>query len=505
MKVFLPEIGSSHRDREEKQDSVAILNDKNGNITFCLSDGAGSSKYSQHSSKISADFIASALLELPEEIKNRGVGAWINDYIVQCVLDLRKFLFKEFDTYDLRDYHCTLVAGILFQGNCLVAHIGDGAILAGTCDVTKDAICLNEKLVVSEPENGEYKNETFFLTEPHWLSHLRIKFIPNVDWLIAGTDGGIDLLSERDKLNDNYVFELMSTLWFLPRKRKEEGLQLHLGSTEADEITNDDKNLVIINSRIYQKVKTLFGMTRPGFEACLNFKEVFFECDSNVTSEDAGSIDKDKISDAWEFKRTLLKFTEFVIQRPVLTSLTSVAILILCRDSVADVAKNSEFSQPEIIASDTEPDSLQSDKIIDDEVKSGINMLPTVFENQHDNYTVIDDVEPELTVIPVPSTIKDEVDTKHPEKVDNDTPSLAEEAEFDDSDTKKHQLINTDELGMSTNEAFGSSVDTVEQTLEARTQNNTLENKKIIIPNSENSSSFVPHGESENASPSNLD
>ena len=59
--IFASEIGSSHRDRgEEKQDSIAVLTDKDGNITFCLSDGAGSSKYSQNSSKISADFIASA-------------------------------------------------------------------------------------------------------------------------------------------------------------------------------------------------------------------------------------------------------------------------------------------------------------------------------------------------------------------------------------------------------------------------------------------------------------
>ena len=156
-----------------------------------MSDGEGSSKHSQISSKISADFISNCLLELPKEIEKRGVGAWINDYIVQCVLDLRKCLFDEFNTYDLRDYHCTLVAGILFQGNCLVAHIGDGAIIAGTADIKRNTICLNEKLVASEAGNGEYKNETFFLPEPYWLSHLRIKFIPSVDWLIAGTDGGM--------------------------------------------------------------------------------------------------------------------------------------------------------------------------------------------------------------------------------------------------------------------------------------------------------------------------
>lgn len=512
--IFASKIGSSHRDRgEEKQDSVAILNDKSGNITFCLSDGAGSSKYSQLSSKISADFIASALLDLPKEIDARGVGAWINDYIVQCVLDLRKYLFKEFDTYDLRDYHCTLVAGILFQGNCLVAHIGDGAIIAGTCDVTKDAICINEKLVVSEPENGEYKNETFFLTEPHWLSHLRIKFIPNVDWLIAGTDGGIDLLSERDKLNDNYVFELMSTLLFLSKKRKQEALQLHLGSAEADEITNDDKSLVIINSRELSKSKNvIWDADGPSFEDFYpklqgSLRSTEIQTPSPVNP--AESIDQDGVSSASDLKRTLVQVAEFITQRPVITSLSSVFFFLIAYALIVWQISppNSEIGQPEITTSDNGPDSLQIDKIItSDEVDSRNIKVPHVSEYQHDNSTVINGDESELNATQVPPTIKDEVDTKNPTKVENDPLSTDEEAEFNDPDTKQHQVnVNKDELGMSTNEGLGSSVDTVEQTLEEQTKNNTLEKEKITITNSETSSSVAPPSELENASSSNLD
>jgi len=506
--IFASKIGSSHRDRgEEKQDSIAVLNDNGGNITFCLSDGAGSSKYSQHSSKISADFIASALLELPKEIETRGVGAWINDYIVQCVLDLRKYLFKEFDTYDLRDYHCTLVAGILFQGNCLVAHIGDGAIIAGTCDITRDAICINERLVVSEPENGEYKNETFFLTEPHWLSHLRIKFIPNVDWLIAGTDGGIDLLSERDKINDNYVFELMSALWCLSKKRKEETLQLHLGSAEADEITNDDKSLVIINSRKLSKSKNVvWDDGGSSFEDLYPKMHGSMRSDGSVKSlpVDSASTHKDKVSSAWEFKRTLLQLSEFVIQRPVLTSLTSVVIFLITYALIVwqILSPNSEISQPEITTSDNGPVSLQIDKIISgDEVDS---RKPNVLEYQRDNHTVINGTESEASASQVSSAIKDEVDTKTPAKVENDSGSPTEEAEFDDPDIKQHQVnVNKDELGMGGNGPPESSVGEVDHTSKDQTKKDTFE--KEVITNSETSSTVAPQSELEDASSSNLD
>ena len=403
-----------------------------------------------------------------------------------------------------------MVAGILFQGNCLVAHIGDGAIIAGTCDITSDAICINERLVVSEPENGEYKNETFFLTEPHWLSHLRIKFIPNVDWLIAGTDGGIDLLSERDKINDNYVYELMSTLWFLSKKRKEERLQLHLGSAEADEITNDDKSLVIINSRELSKSKDViwdddgpsFEDFYPTLQGSLRSTEI-----QTPSPVNPGSIDQDGVSSASDFKRTLVQAAEFITQRPVITSLSSVFFFLIAYAVIVWQMSppNSELGQPQITTSDNGPDSLQIDKIItSDEIDSRNIKVPKVSEYQHDNHTVINGAESELSAIQVPSTIKDEEDTKNPAKVENDPLSTAEDAEFDDPDTKQHQVnVNKDELGKGRNGSPESSVDKVEHTSKDQTKKDALE--KETITNPETSSSVAPQSELENASSSNLD
>jgi len=149
----------------------------------------------------------------------------------------------------LRDYHCTLVAGVIFDGNCLLAHIGDGAIIAGTCMNHNSVVALNDTLFVSQAENGEYKNETFFVTEPHWLSHLRIKFVPEVDWIIAGTDGGLDLISSGDRINDHYVSELLSAIINTPTKKQNQVLESYLTSPDADQITNDDKSLIVCLSR----------------------------------------------------------------------------------------------------------------------------------------------------------------------------------------------------------------------------------------------------------------
>ncbi len=242
-------IGSSHLSHgEEKQDNFAIVEDKKGNVAFCLSDGAGSSKKSQLSSSFTAQFMAEKLSKLPEMIEDKGPGSWINDYIIQCIIDLRSFLYKEFDTYDLVDYHCTLVSGIFFENTCLVAHIGDGAVLCGTSNLTNNQCILNEKLYLSKPENGEYKNETYFLTESTWLKHLRITPFSNVSWLIAGTDGGIDLLSVGDRLKDELVYEILSDFIDCPLSKKNKHLEQTMSTDQADEKTNDDKSLVIIAS-----------------------------------------------------------------------------------------------------------------------------------------------------------------------------------------------------------------------------------------------------------------
>ncbi len=65
----------------------------------------------------------------------------------------------------LRDFSCTLVGCILSgDGGCFF-HIGDGFAIYMRGD---------GESVLSQPENGEYADETYFVTDDSWNSHLRV-------------------------------------------------------------------------------------------------------------------------------------------------------------------------------------------------------------------------------------------------------------------------------------------------------------------------------------------
>jgi len=397
-------IGTSHSSQgEEKQDSVSVVDDQKGNVSFCLSDGAGSSKYSELSSNITAKFMADALAKLPGMIEKKGTGSWINDYIIQCIIDLRSTLYEEFSTYDLRDYHCTLVSGILFKDTCLVAHIGDGAVLSGTSVVEDKCSVFNEKLHLSEPENGEYKNETFFLTEPNWLKHLRIKVIPNVSWLIAGTDGGIDLLSLGDRLNDDLVSEFLVDLINCSPANLNQQINDMMSSTKADERTNDDKSLVIIISEeVAQTERHVWGQDDDTLK-------VFYPELQKKSSDPGGqqkpnpiisTVSKDSSGDVIgktplviRFYNLVIRFYNFFHRRTILTVsllLTSVICLSVLYNVLMPDTNNEQTtvttsetepptSQPITIEREDTPEeaSLPKDNEPDDETNNETNVVET--------------------------------------------------------------------------------------------------------------------------------
>ena len=256
---FSSVVGSSHVDRGQgKQDNSNLVEDNNGNISFCISDGAGSSKNSELSSHIVANFVNQEFLKIPDLINSKGIGTWINDFIIQVVIDLRAKLFDTFKNYDLRDYHCTLVAGLVFEKTAIIVHVGDGFILAGKNEEIANENILNKSLYFSKPENGEYKNETYFVTEPIWLKHLRIQVLPDIDWLIAGSDGGEDILSIGEKLQDIEIFKLMDdTSKHALEYANNDYIDTFLSSDKSNKLTTDDKSLCLLISKNIDKRKNL--------------------------------------------------------------------------------------------------------------------------------------------------------------------------------------------------------------------------------------------------------
>ena len=69
----------------------------------------------------------------------------------------------------LENFSCTLVGCVASAGGGRFFHIGDGyAIYQGAAGDS----------VLSRPENGEYADETFFVTDEDWKDHLRFTPVP---------------------------------------------------------------------------------------------------------------------------------------------------------------------------------------------------------------------------------------------------------------------------------------------------------------------------------------
>lgn len=186
-------VGQSHVSRGRGSDDAIVSANRGKWTAIVACDGAGSSSRSREGADFVSSAFANQLLEIASEIEHAGPGPWLNDALILGILDVRKNLASIVGSYDLSDLHCTLVAVLVSDAGGVSVHIGDGAVFIGSSDSEQ-----NQQVIVhSEPENGEYSNETFFVTETTWLKSLRIKPLGACDWVVVTTDGAASLLLNR--------------------------------------------------------------------------------------------------------------------------------------------------------------------------------------------------------------------------------------------------------------------------------------------------------------------
>lgn len=217
-------------------------------LAIAVCDGAGSAMRSKDGADLVAKSFANRLVSLSAQFSSRLPGAWVNDFVIQQILDVRSELRKLAGSDDLNDFHSTLVACLLGPDGGFSIHIGDGALFGGSGSGTlKDGyIYLDNNFFISKPANGEYANETFFITEGNWIKSLRITPLPQADWVIVGSDGGCALcLDSGEQPKPEFVAPLISLLSKHSNSEWATLLQHTLADSKADLLTNDDKTLVI--------------------------------------------------------------------------------------------------------------------------------------------------------------------------------------------------------------------------------------------------------------------
>jgi len=224
-------------------------------VSLVVSDGAGSAARAEEGSKLVTQIFSEKLLEIANLLNTRPPGGWINDYVIQQMVDVRELLRKKVGTDDIKDFHCTLVASLVGPSGGFLIHIGDGSLIGGTVEEgLSDPKSLHLKInVQSKPENGEYANETFFVTEKDWIKHLRITPIGKVDWLLLATDGGCALcLKNESSPQISNIEEMVQYLLKTPEENRSKAIESWLGTDGAKQLSNDDKTFVICMSNKFQ-------------------------------------------------------------------------------------------------------------------------------------------------------------------------------------------------------------------------------------------------------------
>lgn len=207
------------------------------NFVAIVSDGAGSAKYG----KIGAKIVCEALID---HVKNAGTEE-IREKITKAIeiardRAIRHRLNKSKSVEHLNDFAATVIGVVVYKGNGLFFHIGDGAGLA-----FKEGEMQN--FTASPPENGNFSCETFFFTQDNWICNLRFTPFKDADTIFLMSDGLTNFAFSND-------FKTLERGFILPideflkgercRKKASRALSNTLNTTKARRLNQDDKTLL---------------------------------------------------------------------------------------------------------------------------------------------------------------------------------------------------------------------------------------------------------------------
>jgi hypothetical protein len=239
-------IGTSHLDSQtECQDShkVNIVQIKDGSqyLIIAVSDGAGSAINSSIGSKTTCETIVNLITQSLEKDQDTAITEGNASQWVQTARDEIN-LIAEKEGLEAREYACTLLCAVISNNEALFFQIGDGAIV-----VSKSGLMG----VVFWPDNGEYANSTYFITDENAIDRLRtLKVESNIDELAVLSDGiqNLALINSSKKPHHPFfdsMFNFLRKIEDANYDDLDKKLESFLQSENINSRTDDDKTLVL--------------------------------------------------------------------------------------------------------------------------------------------------------------------------------------------------------------------------------------------------------------------
>lgn len=220
------------------EDAHYVIESTDG-VVACVCDGAGSAPRSAEGATALSRAICEALLPKLAYIQSDDIA----DTVSNAIRQTRDQLALK---GPLNEFHSTLCGIAITAEQCLVFHLGDGVIMGINSGDWSD-------FVVSEPENGEFAETTYFFTLPQWQSHLRVFSAPRRyrTWFLM-SDGCASFAAKTSpwRPTDNFLLPVHNYLRELPDPEARNATLLKtLQSPQTDRITADDKTLVWIHEQ----------------------------------------------------------------------------------------------------------------------------------------------------------------------------------------------------------------------------------------------------------------
>jgi serine/threonine protein phosphatase PrpC len=176
----------------------------NSVISMSIADGAGSAKYPEIGAKIASIQVNNTLTKDFDWLFHSDENNTVHK-ITHAIRTIIGIHAKK-QNASIQDFATTLIFVSVKEDKFIAGHIGDG-ILACLLD--------NDLKIISYPENGEFINETYFITTKSYKSRFRIYkgLIGDIKGFVLMTDGTCEsLFDKQNKSMAPIVFTLFDWL-----------------------------------------------------------------------------------------------------------------------------------------------------------------------------------------------------------------------------------------------------------------------------------------------------
>jgi hypothetical protein len=229
-------IGKGHIDVGLPCQDAFAYKSGNGRLVAVVCDGAGSASRSEIGATSCANTISSYLADLLGE-PSLACSKEVIEKAVEAARSIIEARAVEL-ALPSRELACTLVGAVIHENGGCLFHVGDGVGVA-ELDVGPP--------VLSLPENGEYANETYFVTQDEWQSRLHIvPFAGSIRCIALMSDGAMSFAFKRDGLFGPFIDPVKSFLTTVTEVEGSEALQATLAGEGTWKITGDDKTILLV-------------------------------------------------------------------------------------------------------------------------------------------------------------------------------------------------------------------------------------------------------------------